>query len=415
MKKTKVLGLVFGGDVGSSHTVRVLEIAKALRETGNYDILFSGAGPYMKKVEDAGFKYINTKGLDAKEVLKIMGKFIPRFYSRKNIKELFSIEDTLLREQKPDIIIRDNFRELAGVAAKQVGITENGIYDIHVGQANVCPYYHFDFRPPNIPKIVQQIRESLPIKRGVLENFIRKSVGKELYKKSKELNLRVEKSPYEGTEADLVLLCDSEAIFPLAEKPDKYKYLGPLLVLNQSPQPKWIDLFINDKRKKVVVTSGSSGKHEKTNLFVKAFQDGEFAVAFYTHDISKKIPEEFYGCCPFEVNSVLPYADVFIMHGGLGSTYISLKNGVPMLGIYTHWEQSVNCFTVENLGAGLSIDPKKRKVSNIKDKTHQLIYNPKYKENAMNLREKLETENPLEKAVKYISGGYEEFRDGRKK
>ena len=38
--KTKVLSLVHGDYI--CHTIRVLEISKALRKTGNYEIVFSG-------------------------------------------------------------------------------------------------------------------------------------------------------------------------------------------------------------------------------------------------------------------------------------------------------------------------------------------------------------------------------------
>ena len=66
MKKIRVLGLI--QEDCSSHTIRVLEIAKAMRETGDYEILFSGQGPYMKLVENAGFKWTETRGLDRETI-----------------------------------------------------------------------------------------------------------------------------------------------------------------------------------------------------------------------------------------------------------------------------------------------------------------------------------------------------------
>ena len=56
--KIKVMGLVHGELM--THTVRIVSIAKALRKSGNYDIVFSGNGPYMSLVEDAGFDWIQT-------------------------------------------------------------------------------------------------------------------------------------------------------------------------------------------------------------------------------------------------------------------------------------------------------------------------------------------------------------------
>ena len=113
----KVLGLVQGEY--SSHTAKIVEICKALRNLGNYEIEFSGNGQFMSLAESAGFPIIQTKTLTKERINRALEKSLtPHFYSDELVEELYKVEHTLLQKQKPDIIIRDHFREIAGISAR---------------------------------------------------------------------------------------------------------------------------------------------------------------------------------------------------------------------------------------------------------------------------------------------------------
>ncbi len=114
----KVLGLVHGEL--SSHTVRIVEIAKALSKAGDFHILFSGMGPCMKFAEDAGFECIRTQTISKEKLFgKVSENLAYRVFNRYNFEYFYSEENNLLLHHRPDIIIRDLFREFAGVSAKK--------------------------------------------------------------------------------------------------------------------------------------------------------------------------------------------------------------------------------------------------------------------------------------------------------
>ena len=84
----------------------------------------SGQGPYMKLAEDAWFDPIDTPTVPKAKVFEEFGKTLGSvFFDEDNFEYYFSQEDSLLRNHKPDIIIRDHFREFAGVAVKQPPLT----------------------------------------------------------------------------------------------------------------------------------------------------------------------------------------------------------------------------------------------------------------------------------------------------
>lgn len=401
--KVKLLALVHGEYV--SHTTRFVEISKALRKTGNYDITFSGSGEYMKIAEDAGFRCVETETLSKTEINSVLAeRFVPLMFTKEDAEKYYEIESELLKKHKPDIILRDHFRELAGVAAKK-----QGIYDVFIQLASCSPYYHFDFRPSSFPRILDIMLPEFITRpfRPLTQKYVRKKAFRPVLNQVKKQNLPVNKDVPEGYEADLVLLPDEEELFPFPERKEKYKYLGSLLFFDQSPSPEWLNSFIKDSRKKILITSGSTGLNDKTQMFVEAFQDNKFAVAIHTN--YEENLRDFYGCNQFNISEVVPYVDAFVTHGGIGSTYLGLKYGIPMLVVPNHFEQEVNSVQLKKIGTCLWLPPKKLSSENIRKDIEKILQEPSFKKNAVAFSKTM-TKDPLELAVKYIDEGYKEFR-----
>ncbi len=402
--KTKLLSLVHGGY--SSHTVRVLEISKALRETGEYEIIFSGEGEQMSAlVQPAGFEWIETPCYEKRKILDVIeNRLVPKIYDDKDAERFYEIESDLLKKQKPDIILRDHFREMAGIAAKKLGI-----YDIFVQMASCCPYYHFDFRPKHFPKIMHLlIPEPLrgrisPILEFPFRRMLHGPIRRQVKKQGVQLNRKVP----EGYEADLVLFPDEPSLFPFKNLRRNYKYIGAILPVNE-PCPQWTNSFRIDPRKKILVTMGSTGEQEKPEFFREIFKDNKFAVAVYT---AKSMSfDDFYGANRFDVNKILPFCDLFITHGGIGSTYTGLKNGIPMIVLPNHFEQQINGRQLEKIGAGISFYPFDITPEIVRESLENILREPKYKKNAEIFCRGM-IKNPLELAVNYIGEGFERFRE----
>ena len=238
MKKLKILALVHGQ--WSSHTVRVLAIAKALRRTDQYEIIFSGSGPYMKFIEQADFEWIDTPLIDIEELYQRIDEGVASvYYTAENYEKYFEVEKNIIEENRPDIIIRDHFRDFGGVAAK---IKQIRAFDVFIQKANLSPYYHFDFRPEKVPKWMNLFPEgSLSFAARLIEKHLRKKNSYYVRKKLKQLSLN-EFITINGVRADLVLFPDAEEIFKFPDADKKFcKHIGPVLVTGQYPAPAWLD------------------------------------------------------------------------------------------------------------------------------------------------------------------------------
>lgn len=404
--KTKVLALVHGEYI--CHTIRVLEIAKALRQTGEHDITFSGTGKYMDSlVKPAGFEYIDTPSISPSKVsYNIEHKLVPEIFNQQDAEKYFQIESELLTKQKPDIILRDHFREFAGIIAKK-----QGIYDIFVQLASCSPYLNVDFRPSTFPKLLDILVPQMltrPIRPKIVD-YVRKKANKNILSQATKAGLKIDKTLPEGYEADLTLFGDEPELFPLHGTNGVHKFIGPPLFFDNYKTPDWLEKFKNDPRKKILVTSGTTGVHEKTNLIQQLFNDEMHAVAVYAN--AGKVGDNFYGGDNFNISTVLPFSDVAITHGGLGAAYVSLKSGTPILALPHQVEQEINSVQLEKLRLGLSIPFRKSSPEKIKTSLETILKNPEFKQNAMAFAQKMKQKNPSELAVRYISEGYKKFKN----
>ncbi|MGB8227188.1 MAG: nucleotide disphospho-sugar-binding domain-containing protein [Sedimentisphaerales bacterium] len=405
MGKIKTLALIHGGM--TSHTVRVTAIAKALRSTGLYDITFSGDGSHMKIVEDAGFKWIKTELVSREELFsRIDQNLATIYYTAENYEKYFEIEKTLLEKFRPDIILREHFREMAGVAAKR---TEARIFDVFVQKATLSPYYHFDFRPEKLPQWIGLFPERfLLFAARLIENHYRRKNSHYIRRKLKELGLK-KFIAIDGVKPDLTLFPDAQELFELPDADRRFcKHIGPVIVTGQDPVPGWLEEYKIDKRKKILITKGTTGEYDQTNLFENTFNNAKYAIAFYS--VADRKINDFYGCNKFNIDTVLPFCDLLISHSGTGSNYLAIKHKVPMLVFYDHFEQQINAVELERKGVALRLGKNRLDRENILTAVEELLNNSKYKQNISILSEKIGRYDSLRSAVKYISEGFENFK-----
>ena len=97
---------------------------------------------------------------------------------------------------------------------------------------------------------------------------------------------------------------------------------------------------------------------------------------------------------------VLQNSDVFITHCGMNSVNESLYYKVPMVLFPYHSEQKMVAQRVYDLGAGTMLN--KNTIDNIKNSTLEVLYNNKYKENAIKLSESFHSAGGAKKACDVI-------------
>lgn len=399
--KKKVLGLVHGDF--TSHTVRVLAIAKALRDTNEYDILFSGSGPYMKFVEEAGFSWVETKTIPGDDYIRRSEENnLFGLYDKETVDYLVWVEDELQKKYKPDIIIRDFMREGAGIAAKK-----NHVFDVLLEQINLGPNFKFDFMPMNM----EGFGTGKDIDYNRLICAMRKNISRNFHIKICELGMQPTDRTVEGVEADLILIPDSKILYGAELISDKYKYIGPVLQFGQQREPEWIEEFINSSKKKIVITSGTTGRWDRINLYEETFDLEKYSVALYTN--GEKVPNGFFGG-KFELNSIVKEADLFIHHGGLGSAYIGLSNAVPMISLYNDSEQQTTSVHLKKLGVAECCCARTVNAQWLKETVDSLINTPSIKERLIELSKQIDINSYRNLAVKFIKDGYEEFLKNKK-
>ena len=155
----RVLGLVYGNT--ETHTFRVLAILDELKKMGDFEIKVSGSGRCMDYVRQQGYECIETRAVTEQQLYDNEFKDgLFGFYSKDIVDDMYDAEQSWL-EFHPDIIIRDTLREVAGIVAK-----EHGIFDVLIQQVNISDYYHYDFVPINLERLLGKAaeRDSLPIK-----------------------------------------------------------------------------------------------------------------------------------------------------------------------------------------------------------------------------------------------------------
>jgi MGT family glycosyltransferase len=120
------------------------------------------------------------------------------------------------------------------------------------------------------------------------------------------------------------------------------------------------------------------------NMCVEAFGDRDLGVilcigSLVTADSLGEIPSNIWVGPEVDQLDVLSRADVFITHGGMGSTLEALSLGVPILCIPQYPEQVVTAERISELHLGLHLDRDDVSIRTLKDGVHTLLHDPTYR------------------------------------
>lgn len=402
-RRRQVLALVHGEF--SAHVVRVLAVSMALRETGRYEVLFSGQGPYMSLVERAGFPWVETRTVTREEVYAaIRAEVSPLIFNAKRTEALFQVEDALLREHRPDVVLCELFRELAGIAAKQ---PEVRTFDVFVQKAQLSPFYAFRFVPDSLPRLFWNLPQPvLDYLAPRVEFLLRLRNSHHLRRRVTRLGLQ-QHLRIDGVRPDLTLIPDAPELFALHLEPECHA-IGPVLVTGQTDPPPWLPAFAADPRPKVLFSGGTTGAHEYFALLLAAFADGRYAVAL--HATGGAPPPDFaFGGHPFDLSSVLCHVDAFVSHGGCGSSYLGLRHRVPMLVLYEHFEQQAYAHELVARGAALSLRWTRRSPQLVRRQVDELLADPRYRQGVERLAAAIDFDGSRQRAVELIDRGFAAF------
>ena len=380
--------IVFFSMPAHGHTNPTIEVVRELVNKGN-EVVYYSFKEFKEKIEDTGAKCICCDEYLPELKIEDENKVGKDFTLLINM----IVDTTLTLDKKvceeltkfsPDCIVSDSLSLWGKLFAKKLNIPY------------ICSTTTFAFNEYTAKMMKPGFKETF--------NMILKMV--QMNKKIKLLR----NSGYDiksfidivGNNNDTnTIVYTSKEFQPMAETfSEKFYFVGPS-VSNGAYK------VISKTKKQIYISLGTI--NNKNNEFYKnciqAFKDLDIDVVMSVGkntDIKSlgAIPNNF--CIKHSVNQieVLQNSDVFITHCGMNSVNESLYYKVPMVLFPYHSEQKMVAKRVYDLGAGIILN--KNTIDDIKKSTLGVLYNDKYKENAIKLSESFNRAGGAKKASDII-------------
>ncbi len=188
---------------------------------------------------------------------------------------------------------------------------------------------------------------------------------------------------------------------------DSYIYVGPQIEFERKEQRMPIEKQPGQKLIYVAVGTVYQSNLEFFRMCMHAFADPKFQVIL---SIGKAFDPKSLGTAPanFRIEqyvpqlSVLEQSDVFVTHGGMNSISESVIFGVPMIVVPNTVEQAVNAARVEQLNAGLYLDPDQVTPGKLLQAVEQVLGDPGIESGLSKIRDSFERAGGVGRAADAI-------------
>ncbi len=188
---------------------------------------------------------------------------------------------------------------------------------------------------------------------------------------------------------------------------DSYLYVGPEIEWERQEEPMPIQRQAGQKLIYIAVGTVYRANLEFFRACIEAFADPQYLVIL---SVGRAIEPESLGTTPpnFKVEqyvpqlSVLEQADLFITHGGMNSISESVYYGVPMIVVPNTIEQAINAARVEQLQAGLYLDPSRLASTGIRQAAEAVLADPAVSSGLHRIRRSFEEEGGVARAADAI-------------
>lgn len=354
----------------SGHLHPIIAIAKRLAQDCEMSVTIISTLAAKTRVENENISFLSIlNGYDAKidsianPLQKIKNnpfKLIKQLKENISILEQFKLEfELLIRELKPDLIIADFTLPIAGIVAKENGITwHTTLPSPCVYESNGVPAYIGGLYPPQnfyqelkhnaINKLIPLFKRSCYF---LFKNELKKLNFNSIYDNQGIENIYSKKRIYALGMKELEFNQPSDSIF---------KYVGPVLY---SPKPMYEnELIFNDKKKYVLVTMGTHLKFMKNDLINSIknlalfYPEIEFQITM--GESESNINKEIQNVKILNYISYEKYLDNYsyvIHHGGAGILNECIKRAIPSLCFPQDYDQFDNASRLDYYGLCVKI------------------------------------------------------------
>ena len=337
--------LVFPFDL-MAHYLRCLSLVSNLPES---EVMFAESKSYNSFVHEKEFSTFECEGFDASFVLERAENFDFSWLNYKDANRVLLSQISVINEFKPDLVIGDTSPTLK-MAAEICGVRYvtlmNGYMSKYYSKVRALSKFHPGYE--HLLKLPPEIAEKIT---SFAERIAFWYVHKPFRKLRTENKLKRLKSFIDETEGDEVLICDHFNIFPQKAIPNNYHEIGPLIWESEDTL-KGIDQEIDRKKKTILVSMGSSGNW-KNVVFLNSGLYNQYNIITAGDKDALLKGSNVFSRDFLNLDKALVISDLFICHGGSGTSAMGVAQKVKMLFFTSHFEQEWNVKGMVDAGFGL--------------------------------------------------------------
>jgi UDP:flavonoid glycosyltransferase YjiC (YdhE family) len=333
-----------------SHYLRCIVLANEHYDREAYEILFLSSHSYNDHVSRHGYQTFSCAQFDAERVMQCAEKFDFSWLNEPDIERVLLSQVKVIQSLAPVMVIGDvapSLKMAAELTGVEYIVLMNGYMSAYYACTRKLSRTHgaYKFSKMIPEKYFDQIT-------SVAERISFVTVHKPFRMLRKKYGLKKVTNYISEMEGDKNLLCDLPELFPQKNLPDHYRIVRPLIYKPIQKEEDWLS-NIQRTRPVICICMGSTGNWQRLEFL----NDPYFSkYTIITAGDQKKIFSAPHIISRSFVNleEVLKICDLMICHGGNGTIYYGLMNGIYMLCLTSHFEQEWNVHALEYIGFGES-------------------------------------------------------------
>lgn len=342
--------LLVGEAVTLAHVVRLVSIGRLLHAAG-YDAVLACDPRYDLAVGALPFRRVAIESMPAAEFEAAISTGKPIF-SEARLSGYVDAELRLLRQEKPDLVISD-FRISLAISARAERVPLISLTNAYWSPYAVLRHV--------VPEIAVARVAGARLGQALFSLFRRAGYALHVMPVNR-VRRRFGLAPlpadfrYALVDGDVTCYSDSPQVVATEALPSCHEFVGPIPWSPALRLPSWWDEMLASRvgRKLVYVSLGSSGPGRILEKVLAAMSSLDAVVLVATAGRAP-VPvgsSRVYGADYLPGERAARLADVVVSNGGSPTTYQSLSEGVPVIGIATNMDQFLNMAAVEDRGFG---------------------------------------------------------------
>lgn len=348
MRRIRVLA--FAEAVTLAHVARPAALLRQL-DARRYDSVLACDPRYASFVADGPWKPATLTSLPSAVFLRALAQGRP-VHTLAGLRAQLAEDLALIAEHQPDVIVGD-FRLSLSVSARLARVPYLGISNAYWSPASPQPF--------PLPVLPMTRWLPIPLARALFQMFGAAAMAGhcQALNRLRQDNGLATLGPSLRrvyTDADVVLVADAPALFPLQPLPADHAYVGPLAWAPPVPLPSWWNTLREDPPA-VYVALGSSGAATMLPPVLAALADLQVQVLLSTAGAAQPadLPPNVLAAPYLPGDAAAARARLVVCNGGSMAVQQALAAGVPVLGIASNMDQFMNMAAIERAGAGVLV------------------------------------------------------------